>query len=402
MPSRLYADNAATSFPKPPEVFEAMRAYAEHMGASAGRGAYREAVETGEVLASCRSRLARLIHAEAAEHVVFTMNCSAALNQAIKGHLRPGDHVITTTMEHNSVLRPLHAMTAAGLIQADYIQADASTGLIDADTLFAAVGPRTRLIAIVHGSNVSGSLQAIEAIGCEARRRGIALLVDAAQTIGHVPIDVQAAGIDLLAVPGHKGLMGPLGTGALYIRPGLEEAMRPLMEGGTGSLSDQPAQPEFMPDKFEPGSHNAIGLAGLDAAVAWIEDRTVDALRAHDLALSSRFLERTADIEGLTVFGPTVAEDRIAVFSVRIAGMSPDRLAATLESDFGILTRSGLHCAPMAHATFGTDYSGGTTRVSFGAYNSVEDVDRCAAALAELARAKAPAASSLVAPASRQ
>jgi len=397
MPTRLYVDNAATSFPKPPEVLEAIRAYAEDLGASAGRGAYREAIETGDILASCRRRLARLIHADAPEQVVFTMNCSAALNQAIKGHLRPGDHVVTTTMEHNSVLRPLHALSAAGRIQADYVQADASTGLVDVEALFAAVRPQTRLIAVVHGSNVSGSLQAIEAIGRESRRRGTTLLIDAAQTIGHVPIDVQAAGIDLLAVPGHKGLMGPLGTGALYIRPGLDETLQPLMEGGTGSVSDRAAQPEFMPDKFEPGSHNAIGLAGLDAAIAWIEDRTVDALRAHDLALRSRFLERTADIESLTVFGPAAA-DRIAVFSVCVAGMSPSQLSASLEGDFGILTRSGIHCAPMAHATLGTDRSGGTTRLSFGAYNSLDDVDRCVAALAKLAGVKGRAPSSLMAP----
>jgi cysteine desulfurase/selenocysteine lyase len=398
MPSRLYVDNAATSFPKPPEVLEAIQAYAEDLGASAGRGAYQEAIETGDILASCRGRLARLIHAEAPEQVVFTMNCSVALNQAIKGHLRRGDHVVTTTMEHNSVLRPLHALSAAGRIQADYVQADASTGLVEVDALFAAVRPQTRLIAVTHASNVCGSLQAIEAIGRESRRRGTALLVDAAQTIGHVPIDVQAVGIDLLAVPGHKGLMGPLGTGALYIRPGLDETLQPLMEGGTGSVSDRAAQPEFMPDKFEPGSHNAIGLAGLDAAIAWIEDRTVDALRARDLALSSRFLERTADIASLTVFGPGAAADRIAVFSVCVAGMSPDRLSASLEDDFGILTRSGIHCAPMAHATLGTDRSGGTTRLSFGAYNSLDDVDRCATALAELAGVKGRARSSLAAP----
>ena len=213
---------------------------------------------------------------------------------------------------------------------------------------------------------------------------------------------MQAVGIDFLAVPGHKGLMGPLGTGALYIRPGLEEAVRPLMEGGTGSLSDRPIQPEFMPDKFEPGSHNAIGLAGLDAAIAWIEDRTVEALRAHDLALSSRFLERTADIESLTVLGPRAAADRVAVFSVCITGMSPDQLAATLEGDFGILTRSGIHCAPMAHATFGTDRSGGTTRLSFGAYHRVADVDRCCKALAELAGVVGRAPSSRVAPVSAE
>lgn len=364
-----------------------MRRYADDLGASAGRGTYREAIETGRILSDCRARLARLIHAEDADHVVFTHNCSWALNQAIKGWLRPGDHVVTTTMEHNSVLRPLHALDAEGSVATTYVPADPLTSIVDVDRVFNAVGPNTALIAIIHASNVTGALQPVAEIGRRARSRGIPLLVDAAQTAGHVPIDVQAMCIDFLALPGHKGLMGPLGTGALYIRPGLESRLRPLAEGGTGSISEQPVQPDFMPDKLEPGSHNAIGLAGLAAALRWLEDRSVESRRAHDTRLNAAFMEQTCNIEGLTVYGPSSPQDRVAVFSVRVDGFAPSELAALLETDFGILTRPGIHCAPLAHRTIGTTSHDGTTRLSFGAYNTEADVERCTDALRQMAHA---------------
>jgi len=382
MSSHLYADNAATSFPKPPGVFEAMRAYAQNIGASAGRSTYREAVEAGDILADCRRRLARLIGAEAPEQVIFALNGTTALNQAIKGVLNQGDHVVTTTMEHNSVLRPLSAIHARGWIHITRVRADPSTGCVSPDEILSAVRPNTRLIVMVHASNVTGTLQPITQVTDETRRRGLLFLLDAAQTAGHVPIDVQHMKIDLLAVPGHKGLMGPLGTGALYIRPGLEASIRPLVEGGTGSVSGQSVQPAFMPDKYESGSHNTIGLAGLSAALQWIETETVEALRRHDLSLSERFLERAAQVRGLRVYGPQNAGDRVAVFSVRLPGFEPTELSALLEAEFGILTRSGLHCAPLAHETIGTQTDGGTTRLSFGAFNTPADVDRCAQALA--------------------
>ncbi len=381
---RLYLDNAATSFPKPPEVFEAMRRYAEELGASAGRGSYRETLDVGEILTDCRRRLARLINAPAPEQIIFTFNCSGALNQGIKGFLRRGDHVVTTRMEHNSVLRPLQALSDDGLIEVTHAPADSETGIVDADDLTAAIRPRTKLIALVHASNVTGSLQPIADVGAQARERGIVFLVDASQTAGHVPLDVQSMNIDLLALPGHKGLLGPLGTGALYIRPGLEGAITPLLQGGTGSVSERPVQPDFMPDKFESGSHNAIGLAGLLAALRWIENQSVEALEAHDRQLTRRFLERASDVTGLTIYGPDSAAQRVGVFSVRMAGLEPAELSALLETEFGILTRSGLHCAPLAHETIGTYSDGGTTRISFGSLNTLADVDRCIESLCKL------------------
>ncbi len=384
MGQRLYLDNAATSFPKPPEVFEAMESYAREIGASAGRGAYREAVETGRIVSDCRRGLARLIGASRPEEVVFTHNCSAALNQAIKGLLVQGDHVVATTMEHNSVLRPLAGLTAEGKITTTYVDVDASTGLVRPSDILSALRPETRLVCVVHGSNVTGAVQPIEEIGPELRRRGVLLLVDAAQTAGHLPLDVQGGCFDFLALPGHKGLMGPLGTGALFIRQGLEEQLRPLIEGGTGSVSEHPVQPDFMPDKFESGSHNAIGLAGLGAAIEWIASKGMDAMTRHDRELSGRFLDAARQIPELTVYGPQEPTARVAVFSIRLGGLDPQELSSLMESEFGILSRSGIHCAPLAHQSIGTHADGGTTRLSFGAFNTPQDVDRCIECLREL------------------
>ncbi len=381
MQRRIYADNAATSFPKPPEVLAAMIDYAERLGASAGRGAYREAVQTGELVSTCRARIAKLIHAEEPRRIVFTLNCTESLNLAIRGLLARGDHVVSTRFEHNSILRPLHVLAGAG-VETTYVAVEPQTGRVLASEIRRAIRPSTRLIAIQHGSNVTGVLQPLEEIATIARECKIALLVDAAQTLGHVPIDVQKMGIDLLAFPGHKGLLGPLGTGGLYVRSGLESQIQPLVAGGTGSISDLPTQPDFMPDKYESGSHNAIGIAGLSAGVAWLLEHGIEALRAHELVLMRRFLEGIKRIDGLTLFGPTTAEGRVSVFSIRVEGFEPAELAGVLDSEFGILTRSGIYCAPWAHETLGTQAGGGATRLSFGAFNTEADIDATIEALA--------------------
>lgn len=385
--NRLYLDNAATSFPKPPRVIEAMTDYAARLGASAGRGAYREATETGAILLECRRRLCRLFNGQSAEQVVFTLNCSDALNIAIKGLLDPkrSNHAICTHTDHNSILRPLRAMQEQGITEVTRVPVDPSNGRVDPDDVRRAIRPNTRLIAITHVSNVTGAVQPIGEFGAIADQHGIPLVVDAAQSAGHVPIDVQAENIALLAAPGHKGLLGPLGTGFLYVRSGLEKSMHTIREGGTGSQSDLDRHPESMPDKFEPGSHNAIGLAGLSAAAGWITERTVASLQAHDLDLCRTFLEAIADIEGLTLHGPNNVRNRVGVFSVTLAGYDPHELSAILESEFGILTRSGIHCAPLIHETLGTTAGGGTTRFSFGPFVSQQDVSYAADALAHIA-----------------
>ena len=386
-PRRLYMDNAATSFPKPKVVIEAMVRYATELGASAGRGAYREAVETSNILGECRRRLNQLFHGEKAEHFVFTLNCSDALNLAIKGLVDPKkkNHGICTHIDHNSILRPMNAMEDQGLLEQTRVKVDPISGLVDPEDIRKAIRPETRFIAITHASNVTGTIQPIREIGRIARECAVPFIVDAAQSAGHVPIDVREDCIDLMAAPGHKALLGPLGTGFLYIRPGVEKILRTLREGGTGSVSELDRQPEFLPDKYEPGSHNAIGIAGLNEGVKWILDQTVEKLASHDLDLVRTMLEGLSDIKGLTYYGPRGVKNRLGVFSVRIEGFEPYELAAVLESHYGILTRPGIHCAPLAHQAIGTTEYGGTTRLSFGPFLSKQDVKFATDALAEVA-----------------
>ncbi len=403
-------DNAATSFPKPPKVYEAMMHYATELGASPGRGAYAEAREAGRLMNQCRQRLNQLINGQSPEHVIFTLNTTDGLNLAIRGILQgkptasasaarhPGKaHLITTWLDHNSVLRPFNALMEQAGVEVTKVPCDPQTGLVDPDDVRKAIRPETRLIAVVHGSNVTGTLQPVRQIGRVAREHDIPFLVDAAQTLGHVPVDVQADHIDLLAFPGHKGLMGPLGTGGLYIRPGIEKQMATTREGGTGSISEVERQPDFMPDRFEAGSHNAIGIIGLSEGVQWILQQTVAQLWEHERALIQVMLDGLADtgeMPGLTYFGPQGINHRCGVFSVRIAGFDlPQTLSDKLEQEYGILTRSGIHCAPLAHRTIGTYDAQGTTRFSFGPFLSRQDVKYACDALGQICHSLTPASS---------
>jgi len=364
-----------------------MTRFANELGASPGRGAYAESREAGKLLDTCRDRLRTLLGGQSSSHVIFTLNASDALNLAIHGLLSAGDHAITSAMDHNSVLRPLSELTAAGVIEQTRVPCDPTSGLLDVTALGHAIRKNTRLIAIAHGSNVTGTLQPIREIGKIARDHGIPFLVDAAQTAGHVPLDLDEDFVDLIAVPGHKGLLGPLGTGALYIRPGLENKLRTLRQGGTGSNSELDVQPEFLPDKYEPGSHNAIGLIGLSEALKFILERGVQSFWEHDRELTQAMLDvLNRDIPGLAWYGPRKLEDRVGVFCVRVNGFDkPQSLSDALEARFGLLTRSGIHCAPLAHQTIGTYGLGGTTRFSFGPFTTLEDVQALADALESLA-----------------
>jgi cysteine desulfurase family protein len=382
-------DNAATSFPKPPCVHEAVLHYATRLGASAGRGAYAEAQDTGRIIQQCRERLCRLINAPNPDHLIMTFNCSDGLNLAIYGLLGEGDHAIATEMDHNSVLRPLNELRERIGLEVDFVRCDAA-GLVDPDDVRQAIKPNTKLLAVLHASNVTGSVQPIHDLARVAHDHGALILIDAAQTVGHWPIDVQSDRIDLLAAAGHKGPLGPLGTGFLYIRNGVEQQLCTLKQGGTGTRSEQATQPDDLPDKYEVGSHNAIGIAGLNAAAGWILDRTVLSLRQHDRQLGERFAQDLDAIDGLHWYGPRDLEKRIGVFSVRLDGYGPDELSSALEAQFGILTRSGLHCAPWAHKTIGTLEFGGTTRLSFGPFLTIQDIDHALDALSKLARHKKP------------
>lgn len=391
-------DNAATSFPKPPAVHQAMMRYATELGASPGRGAYAEAREAGRLMQVCRQRVNTLLHGDPGkpEQVIFTLNTTDSLNIAIRGitwaHFAL-THLITTDLDHNSVLRPYNALCRHDHIQQTRVPVDPSTGLVDPDDIRKAIRPDTRLIAVVHGSNVTGTLQPIREIGRIAREHDVPFLVDAAQTLGHVPIDVEADNIDLLAAPGHKGLLGPLGTGVLYIRPGIEQRMTTIREGGTGSVSERDTQPDFLPDRFEPGSHNAIGIIGLAEGVAWVLNKGVDQLWQHEQDLIRVMIDgltETGETPGLSYFGPQGVKHRCGVFSVRIEGVQhPQALSDILEQEYGILTRSGIHCAPLAHQTLGTHTLGGTTRFSFGPFLSKQDVKYACDALGQICHREA-------------
>jgi len=381
-------DNSATSFPKPDCVTEAMIAFANECGASAGRGAYAEAKACEEMIGTCRRRVAELINAESPDRIVFAMNCSEALNTVIRGLLNtasPPSHAITTAMEHNSVLRPLNALAEQTGLDPEFIPSGPETGLVDPDDIQRAIRPTTKLITCVHVSNVTGTIQPIETIAELARGANIPCLIDAAQSVGHVPIDVQTLGADFVAFPGHKGLMGPLGTGVLYIKPGAEKLCRTMKEGGTGTVSEVPTQPTTMPDKYEIGSHNAIGLAGLSAGLGWLAERSVARIRQEDMQLCRQFMDDTLGIDNLTVYGPRDIYARTGVFSVTIEGLSPHDLASRLEKDFGILTRPGVHCAPLAHKTIGT-YPAGTCRLSFGPFTTQQDIRTATKALKHIAK----------------
>jgi cysteine desulfurase family protein len=377
-----YFDNAATSFPKPDEVYCAMEAYQRSCGASPGRGAYLQAKDATSLLDSCRKLLCELVNAPSQKHCIFTLNCTDALNLTICGiisyYLSRDEpvHVVTTAMDHNSVLRPLSFYAQQG-VEYTVVQANKS-GLVNPNDIKKSITENTRLVAVAHGSNVTGSVQDLTAIGNICGK--VPFLVDAAQTMGHTHIDVQTMKIDLLAFPGHKGLLGPLGTGGLIIRPTIEKIVLPHRTGGTGSQSEHPVQPETLPDKYESGSHNMVGIAGLLASTQWILDNGVDNLHAREMMLCEQFIHELEQIDGVRIVGPQTTANRCGVFSL-VFDECPHDIANQLENKFGICSRSGLHCAPYAHEAMGTDALGGTVRVSFGPFHTSEDVSHLVQAI---------------------
>jgi cysteine desulfurase/selenocysteine lyase len=381
--SELYFDNAATSWPKPPAVVKSLEAYQRAVGASAGRGAYPRAQASGEILAGCRKALARLVNAPDPQRVIFTLNCSDALNLAIHGlPWKRGDRVLVTPFEHNSVLRPLHALKARVGIAIDLLPVDAD-GRVRVEKVSGSLRPRTKLIACVHASNVTGVIQPVADIGAISRRKGILFLVDAAQSAGCLPLDMASMRIDLLAFPGHKGLLGPLGTGALVTSKNV--SLNPLRQGGTGSLSEMEVQPDFYPDRMETGSHNAPGLLGLWEGVKFVSETGVAAIRRHERALLSQFREGLASLSMVRFFGPVSVDHQVAAASLRFRNEDPRRSAARLWDQSRVMVRAGLHCAPWAHKEIGT-FPHGTFRFSFGPFVTHRQIDQALAALKALAR----------------
>ena len=384
MSDRCYLDNAATSWPKPEGVLAAMDRYHRELGVAAGRGATRAASEVDATIARCRLRAAQLFNAESSDRIIFTFNGTDSLNVAIHGVLKPGDHVVASTLEHNSVLRPLSELRRRIGIETTFIEPE-TNGRVEPTKFRDALRPNTKLIALLHASNVTGVVQPIEDVSAIARQAGVLMLVDAAQTAGHLPIDVRNSFIDLLACPGHKGLLGPLGTGLLYLRPGIEQDVASLRQGGTGSLSEDDHQPDRLPDKYESGNHNAPGLFGLEAALEWWEQHNAGDLRLHALALRRRLIDALGGVASVRLFAADLPDEFVVgVLNFVIDGFDPQEVAAILDHDFQIQVRSGLHCAPGAHRHQGTLSDGGTVRASFGPSTTNDEVDRLAAALRAL------------------
>lgn len=384
MRKTIYLDNAATSWPKPAEVIEAMTRFLTEVGANPGRAGHRLAVEASRVVYAAREAMAELVGAPDPLRVVFGANVTEALNLALLGLLRPGDHVITSSVEHNSMMRPLRQLARQG-VDLTVVQCSPD-GSLDPGDVAAALRRHTKLIALTHASNVLGTVLPIGEVGRLARERGVLLLVDAAQTAGAYPIDVQSQCIDLLAFTGHKSLYGPTGTGGLVIGERVnEKALVPLKRGGTGSHSDSEEQPSFLPDAFESGTLNAVGLAGLEAGIRWVLARGVDTIRAHESQLCRRLLAGLKKVPGVVVYGKQDSEERTATVTFNLVGMEPSEVGLRLDEEFGVMCRVGLHCSPAAHRTMGT-FPTGAVRFALGALSAQADVDEAVRAVWQLAR----------------
>lgn len=376
-----YFDNAATSWPKPATVYAKMLSSFQASGGNPGRGGHALAMAAEHLVAGARHRVAKLLNAEKPERIVFTHNATDALNIAIKGLLRPGDHAIASVIDHNSVIRPLRGLEQRSHVTLSLVGC-AKNGVIDPTEVAALIRPTTRLIVLSHASNVTGAIQPVAQVAALAQERGIVLLVDASQTAGLLPIDVQAWGVGMLAAAGHKSLCGPTGTGVLYVREGIDLAH--FREGGSGTHSEDPQQPQEMPYRLEAGTPNTLGIAGLEAGIAFIVDTSSERMLAHERALATTFREGLARIEGATVYGPSDPALGLGIVSMNLAGLEPTDLAAILDQSFQIAVRAGLHCAPHAHQALGTAPSG-TVRFSFGFFNTLAQVERAVAALGEIA-----------------
>ena len=377
----IYLDNAATSFPKPAGVAEAMVRYLTEVGAPLNRSVYGAAQEAELTTLSLREQLKGFFHfPDKATHVILTPGNTYALNFLLKGYLHPGDHVIVSAMEHNAVMRPLLQMPEVAF---DRVPANVE-GFIDPNDIHALVRPNTKLILMAHGSNVSGSVQDAQAVGRIAAQYGIPFALDGAQTAGHFPLDFQRFQLSALSVPGHKGLLGPSGMGALLLTEALAQKLTPLVAGGTGSASDSEYLPPYLPDRLESGTMNLPGIYGWAAAMKFVSGRGIAALHAHERELTRRFLDGIRDIPRVKLCGPKGLERRVGVLSLDFMDRDNAAIAYELEQRFGVLTRCGLHCAPAAHRSLGT-FPKGTVRFSLGFANTPADVDAAIAAIRALA-----------------
>ena len=375
----IYLDNAATTFPKPESVYQAVDQALRRFGVNPGRGSYRLTLEASRLILDVREAVAAFFHIPESSRVVFTSNATEAINLALFGLLQPGDRVVTSSMEHNAVSRPLHALAARG-VEVVRVQSD-SVGQVSTAAIREAVsaaGRKTRMVVLSHCSNVTGTIQPIGEIGSWCRREGILFLVDAAQSAGLLPIDVQTMGIDLLAAPGHKSLLGPPGTGLLYVAEGLQPA--PLIFGGTGGNSLSPSMPEELPERLESGTLNTPGLAGLLAGIDYVRQQGLERIQSHKVALLDHLLHGLRKLPGTRIHGPAMAEGNGGAVSFTVEGRDPAEIGYLLDDTCEICVRTGLHCAADAHRTIGTLPSG-TIRVSPGLFNTPTDIEALLKAL---------------------
>ena len=378
----IYLDNAATSWPKPPEVLKAMSDVLERAGGNPGRSGHRLSIAAARVMYDTREDIANFFNSGDPLRVVFTHNATHAMNMVLKGLLKPGDQVVTSSMEHNAVMRPLRSLERQGINL--HVVHCSSDGSLDVNNVARAIDSGTRLVVVTHASNVVGTLMPIAEIATIAHKVGTLLLVDAAQTAGVFTLDMKAMGIDLLAFTGHKGLQGPPGIGGLVIGDHVDTSqIEPLIEGGTGSQSELEEQPDFLPDKFESGTPNLVGIAGLRAGIQWVVEKGTGAIRAHEKELARTLISGLSGISGVRVYGTRDTERSIAVVSFTASGRQVSDIGFRLDEEYGILTRVGLHCAPAAHRTIGS-FPGGTVRLAPGIFTTMDEINKTVRAIARI------------------
>lgn len=380
-PAAIYLDNAATSFPKPPSMMLRMVEFAEMACANPGRSGHSMSIESGRVVYGCRELLAEMLRIDDPLRIAFTKNATEALNVALCALAKPGSRIITSSMEHNSVSRPLRYLEEIQGVKIVCLEPDPLTFSLDPATLSAALSEGADLVVLSHASNVCGAVSPAGQLGRVCRQAGVPFLLDAAQTAGYIDIDVERDCIDILAFTGHKSLYGPQGTGGLYVRPGLE--LEPLLRGGTGSRSEDDVQPRFMPDSLESGTLNALGLAGLAASLLWLQSPEAVEAKARKKMLSERLYLGLAALPGVRTLGPGPGCERCGIVSILPNGIPLDELAYRLDSERGIASRVGLHCSPWAHRTLGT-YPDGALRFSLGLFSDESDVEAALAAVEEM------------------
>lgn len=379
----IYLDHAATAFPKAPGVVDAISDYLLNNGASVGRGLSEKAFSAEHIVFDTRERLSTLFNFPHPNHVIFTKNITESLNVLIKGLLTQGDHVIVSSMEHNAVMRPLNALAASNI---SFSKASCSNkGTLDFESLKTHLKPETKAVIMTHASNVCGSIQDLKQVGEFCKENKLLFIVDAAQTAGFTSVDFQALNAHAIAFTGHKSLLGPQGIGGFLIDKALASQMRTFIEGGTGSLSDQEIQPEYMPDKFEAGTPNLPGIFGLNAALKYIEETSIESIRSHELALTGRFLEGLSTMSTVKIIGKQDLVNRTGVVSIDLPKHDNAEISYRLYKEYGIATRCGMHCAPSAHETLGT-FPQGTVRFSFSHFNTIMEVDTALKALQKLLR----------------